>query len=410
MSTVFPISTYYMWDVLELAPDKDQRTQSHIGSRFLPDKDFGSYRIIWEQVREFSPMAGFYAMTDMADPIHKIPWATIQQDLVHSAARWIIMPEDLMFFRLPGQPAVHSQAYGEGPAANWMAEADRAEVARQTAQLNESLDNLNEYMRIQAMLGRLRWPPRDADGNAIAAANAPVYWGTQAIDIPWPLLAAAGGHGGFEQSASTLSGVSGGVAAQQVAWNVIDQATAATNANIIRDFGVIASLMKKRKSIASKDLLAVMSEDVIAHQAWNMNILNWLLGNNRDREFVTEPEILDAVKTAWQWTIETYDAAWEYVSMTELNAEEPTINTVPYLNPGTVMILPNPEFRSTGFLGHCPVPVVTDGNDVLQWRNGRYFWKDFQTKPPFRRELGVGQFAFPLLKNLEYRFVLHSWL
>lgn len=410
MSTVFPLSTYYMWDVMEMRPTKEERTKAHIGQRFLPDKDFGSYRVLWEEVRDFSPMAGFYSMTDLADPMHGLPWKTVQQDLLHSAARWIINPQDLMFLRLPGRPAVTADAYGTGPAAHDYRSRDQAEVAKRTTQMVEAMDNLNEYMRIHALLGRVVWPPKDDDGNTISASAMPVYWGRQALNVPFDLLAAdtTNNHGGFDQLASTLAGVNGAPAAQQIAWNV-DTGTAATSANIIKDFSVIKALMRKRKSINTKSLLALMSEDVLSWQTWNTNVLNWLLGTNRDRQFMTTDEIESAVKTKWGFEIETYDAAWEYVSMAEIGDEEPTINTVQYMKEGTVLVIPRPDYRGMGWMGHCPSPVNANGEDLLQWTNGRYFWKDWQTKPPFRREMGVGQFAWPLMKNLDYRFKLNAW-
>jgi hypothetical protein len=133
------------------------------------------------------------------------------------------------------------------------------------------------------------------------------------------------------------------------------------------------------------------------------------LGQNRDREFLTPEEITTAVQTKWNFQIETYDAIWEYIDATELAAEEPTINSVEFMRIGDVLILPEPEWAGMGFLGHCPVPVNANGDDLLQWTNGRYFWKDFMTKPPFRREMGAGQFAFPLMKNLDKRFKLDAW-
>jgi hypothetical protein len=409
MANVFPLSTYYMWMAFESLPTAEQRKQAYIGERFLPNKDLGSYSIVHEEIQEFLPIAGFYAMTDLADPLHDLPWKTIQQDLIHSAQRWIINPQELMFFRMPAQPPGRSQWYGEGPAANDFRQKDQETVARKTKQMVLALDNLNEYMRINALRGRLLWPPRNAAGAVIPAADRPVYWGRQALDLPYALLAAGGGHGGFDQAATTLAGVAGGVTAQGVAWNAVTP-VAATSANVIRDLTVIKSLMKKRKSLPSQNLLCIMSEEVLGWQTWNTNVLNWILGLNRDREFLTPEEILQAFTTRFSFTIETYDAVWEYVRPQDMNLAQPPVNSIEFLPVGEVLIIPKPEYVGMGYLGHCPNPFIeSDTEDLLQWTNGRYFWRDFMKKPPFRREMGVGQFAFPIMINLDKRFRLQAW-
>lgn len=405
MATIrFPITTWYMWDVLETLPTKEDRVGTHIGQRFLPDRDFGSYQVVWEEIKRISRIAGFYAHTDLADPMPKLDWRTVTQTLLHSAARWIITPDELMFFRLPGQSPVTSQYYGTGPAAHDMASKDADVVRMRTEELNEGLDNLNEYMRIKALLGRLQWPPFDENGNQLAAVDMPVYWGRQDVNASWPLLAAsAAGDGGFHQSASTLTGLSTGPNGTGVTWD-----TPATS-NPIQDFAVIADLFSERVGLETSNLLAIMSVRVISHLVRNTAILNWLLGLNRDVRFATTPDIKSAIKNQWEWTIETYDAKWEYELASELDQEDLTIHSVPFLPRGDVLILPVPEYAGMGYLGHCPAPVNADGDDLLQWEFGRYVWKDFRSKPPFRREMGIGQFAFPLLQNLDKRFVLHAW-
>lgn len=411
MANVFPLNTYYMWDVVETLPTKSYRKGLHIGQRFLPAKEFGSYHVLWEEIQDFSPIAGFYSMTDLADPMHDLPWKSVQTDFLHSASRWVIKPQDLMFFRMPAQPAVSSQFYGTGPAANNFRERDAETVRRRTEQMVEAVDNLNEYMIIKALLGRLVWPPRDNQGNEIALVDRPVYWGRQALNMPYAFLAAdaVNGHGSFNQAATTLAGVANGVTAQGIAWNV-DTGVAATSANIIRDFSVIKSLMKKRKGLAAGGLHAIMSQEVLDWQTWNTNVLDWLLGRQRDVKFTTPEEVTQAVQSKWSgFTIETYDSQFEWVDPGDMNQNEPTIYMQEFMPIGNVLILPKPDYVGMGWLGYAPCPFLADSADLLQWTNGRYFWRDFQTKPPFRREMGMGQFAFPLMKNLDKRFLLDAW-
>lgn len=403
-TTTFPITTWYMWDVLETLPRKEDRVGRHIGQRFLPDKDFGSYQVVWEEVKSISRIAGFYAHNDLADPMPKLDWKTVTQTLLHSAARWRITPDELMFFRLPGQPPVSSQYYGTGPAAQDYAAKDAEVVRMRTEELDEGLDNLNEYMRIKALLGRVRWPPFDENGNVIAAADMPVYWGRQDVNAGFPLLgASAAGDGAFEQNASTLTGLATGPNGTGFAWND------AANANPIQDFAVIADLYDERVGLDQADLLAIMSRRMLSHMVRIGAVLDWLLGLNRDVKFVTTPDIKSALQNQWEWAIETYDAKWEYELATELDEEDITVHSVRFLPVGDVLILPSPEYSGMGYLGHCPAPVNADGDDLLQWDYGRYIWRDMRTKPPFTREMGLGQFSFPLMKNLDYRFVLHAW-
>lgn len=400
----FPLSVYYMWDVQETMPTEDLRTGPKIGGRFLPDKDFGSRRVLWENVRKFSPIAGVYAMTDMADPAHRLDFETVQADLAHIAARWVIDTDEVEYFRLPGQPDVMSQWYGDGPAANMLAERDRMLVREKTEMLIKQMDNMNEYFRIHALTGSLIWPPNDENGAQLAAAEVPVYWGRQALNMTddFGLLAATSEYGAFEQNASALQGLlSGGLAAAGVAW---DQATA----NIVLDITVIKQLMRKRKFFSTKNMIMICSEDVITRLTFNGTILDWLLGTNRDRRFVTPEEIQTAIKTQWQWSFMTYDSVWEYVKMDEIGDTKPDIHQVPFLPVGDVLILPDPEYMETGVLGHAPAPT-NDGDELLKWDNGRYFWTEFLSKPPWTRTMGVGQWSFPLLKNLDRRFLLHAW-
>jgi len=259
-------------------------------------------------------------------------------------------------------------------------------------------------MRIKALLGSLRWPPLDENGNVVAAVHMPVYWGRQDVHANYPLLAAsAAGDGAFEQNATTLIGLVGGVNGAGFAWNN------AANSNPIQDFAVIEDLISERMSVSADNLLAICSRRILSHLARNTAILDWLLGLLRDVKFVTTPMIKDAIKGQWEWDIETYDSKWEYEFADELDTANVTIHSVPFMPVGDVLILPRPDYTGMGFLGTCPAPVNADGDDLLQWQFGRYIWRDFPTKPPFKREMGIGQFAFPLLKNLDLRFVLHAW-
>lgn len=89
-----PLSVYYMEDVLEERPVKSVRLGPRIGSRFLPIQSYNAYRIVWEKVRDYSPMAGLYAMEELPDTMDTLDFETFQSDVLHWAARMTLTAKE----------------------------------------------------------------------------------------------------------------------------------------------------------------------------------------------------------------------------------------------------------------------------------------------------------------------------
>ena len=96
-----PLSVYFMEAVLEERPTLTERLGPRIGGRFLPLKGYTSYRIVWDQVREYSPIAGAYGMEDLPDTMDELDFSTFQSDVLHWGARMTLTPKQIMFLRLP---------------------------------------------------------------------------------------------------------------------------------------------------------------------------------------------------------------------------------------------------------------------------------------------------------------------
>lgn len=394
-----PLSVYYMEQVLEEKPSKSQRLGPRIFGQYLPIRNYGTYRIVWEKVREYSPMPGLYALEDLPGTFDTLDFETYQSDVLHWGIRQTLTAKEIMFLRWAGESNITNAktGYGTGPAADDYRRKDAAKIAEYTQLMNEALDSLMEYLRVSALAGHIWWPPKDENGNDIAAASLPISMGRQKLNHPVPFRAATSSFGAFHQSASTLTGVSGGVSATGKAWNDAD-------ANPILDMAVISDLLEESISLTVDNLELIMAKRVLVHMANNSNVLNWILGNNRDRQFMTVNEIRDFITNRFDWSIRFYQSKWEYVKQDELGNNKPTVHQVPFLSYGTVLIIPKPDVMDFGVLATAPAP-----GPAHNWREGKYMWMTRDEKPPWKTEMGMGGYWWPLIFDTDVRFRLDAW-
>jgi hypothetical protein len=399
-----PLSTQFMQSVVELRPTKAAIKEGYIGQQFLPFLDIDDYTVIWDAVKYENPMAGFFALEATPRPGQDLDFETFKSDVMHSSAMRTLLPKDIQGPREAGEAHIR---YGTGWGAEYFRKKNARKVSELTQWSEDALDTHVEYLSIHSLLGRIWWPPKDADGNDIAAAAVPVHWGDIKVNFPVPFLEAAGGLGGFEQEATTLaSGITGGLAAQGVAWNT-DTGTEASSGNMIRDMEVIGQLLNERQGITPNNLEVLMSRLVLSQQAFNTNLLNWVFGDNkerRDNNMVPVNQMKDFISTKFDWRIRTYDAQWTYVAQNAYGDNAPTVNRVRFLPVGTVLILPRPEISEMGNMATAPAPGA-----ARQWQNGRYFWMDNLEKPPWTTEMGMGMYVWPLVYQVDTRFRLNSY-
>lgn len=398
-----PLSTYYMEAVLEERPTKSVRLGPRIGDRFLPLRAYSDYRIVWEKVREYSPIAGAYGMEDKPNTMDELDFETFQSDVLHWGARMTLTAKQIMFLRWAGQTNVvnANSPYGIGPAADDYRAKDAAKVAEYTRMMNEAMDNVRELLQMHALLGQIYWPPYSEDNAQIAAASLPLSMGRQKLNHAVSFLAATGSGatvtGGFHQKASQLTGISGD-AGTQVAWSTTG------TADPITDMGLIGDLMEDRVNLSTDNLLLLTGRRVLAKMASSTKVLDWILGKNRDREFLTIREQRDFVSTEFGFEVEFYQSKWEYVKQDEMADDKPTIHRVPFMPMGTVLIIPRPEIQEMGVLATCPAP-----GPAHNWQAGKYMWMVRDETPPWTTDMGMGAFWWPLVFDTDLRFRLDAW-
>jgi hypothetical protein len=398
-----PLSTQFMEQVVALRPTKKAIKEGYIGERYLPFRDIDDYVAIWDATRAENPMAGFFALEDMPRPGQDLDFETFKSDVMHSSAMRTLTAKDIQGFRQPGESHLR---YGTGFGADYFRKKNARKVAELTAWCDDALDTQIEYLRIQSLLGRITWPPVDAAGSAIAAAALPVHWGDIKVNFPIPFLAGDGTFNGFSQAATTLaSGITGGISAQGIAWTT-DTGTAASSGNMIRDLEVIGQLMLERQGISPDRLEILCSRSILSQAAFNTNMLNWVLGDNKekpDRPQVAISDIKDFVKTKFGWTFGLYDAQWTYVAQNTYGNNKPTVNRVRFLPADKVLILPRPEISEMGVMATAPSPGPS-----RQWKHGKYFWMKVLEEPPWTTKMGMGMYVWPMISQTDVRFLLDS--
>lgn len=398
-----PLSTQFMEKVVELRPTKKAIKEGYIGSSYLPFREVDDYVIMWDAVKFENPLAGFYALEGKPRPGQDLDFETFKSDVMHVSAMRTLTAKEIQGVREAGESHIR---YGTGWGADYFRRKNARKVAELTQWSDDALDTQVEYLILHALQGRVRWPPRDADGNVIAAAAMPVHWGDIVVDFPIPFLAASGSLGSFHQQATTLaSGITGGLTAQQIAWTT-DTGTPATSGDMIRDMEVIGQLFLERQGIAPDRLEVLMSRLLLSQVAFNSNMHDWILGDNKekpDRNLVTIGDLKTFISTKFGWTIKTYDAQWTYVPQNQYNTEGITPTRVRFLPVGTVLIHPRPEISEMGVMATAPAP-----GPARQWRNGKYFWMKVLQEPPWTTEMGMGMYVWPLVFQTDVRFRLDA--
>jgi hypothetical protein len=389
----------FMESVLEVRPNVGERTGPKIAQEFLPIKDYKTYRIMWEKVRDYAPIAGAYALEDLPDTLDELDFQTFQSDVLHWGTRMTLSAKQLMFLRYAGQSNIvnASDPYGQGPAADEQRSRDAEKIAKYTRYMNTALDNVIEYIGMWALQGLILWPPLNENGVALAAADVPLSMGKLKINHEIPFLLASGGDGSFHQAASALLGLSGGVSATGAAWNT-------SSANMIVDMSVILDLIRTKMRMEPSTLLMLMDSRVMHHLSSQTAHLDWILGTNRDRDFLTVTDLRDFIKSKFEWTIRFYNSAWEYVLQRDWDTTNPTIHTVQFMPAGTVMIIPQPQVQRMGNIATAPAP-----GPAHQWLGGKYMWTDRDIKPPWKTEMGMGGYWWPLVRDNDVRFRLNAW-
>ena len=391
-----PMNPVFIQQILAERPTQTQILGPRIGERWFPLEAQESYEYAWEVVSEYTPMAGLYDFQDKADTLGELPSSRFITDIMHWGGRETINPKDAMWTRAEFDGPMGNINYGTGPFAESAQQRDARMIAKKVRLMNEAIINGLEYVRIQLMNGRIIWPPRQSNGTVIAEADLPRQFGQMEVDFDVDMLAADAVtlDCGFEQAATTLVGKAGR-AGTQVAW---DQA----GADAIVDLSRITDLMAHRKSIDSSNLVMLMARAILVEVSEQTTVLDRILGTSRDRQMVTISETREAVLTLFDLAVEFYQSKWQYVNKSDWGKprNEITIHSIPFMNEGTVLLLPNGPL---GQLITAPAP-----GPAYSWDTNLYYWYHEDLTPPWMRELGLGMWAWPIMLETDRHFIFKS--
>lgn len=378
----------FLAGVIQERPDRNAIRQSYIGERFLPMREVPERRLMWDSLVAENNLAGFYSAKGHAIPGDDVMFKTHFANLVDVKAARYLDPDIVGKIRDAGMTNVIKNA-GDSFTIKGIQQRIQNHVRENLAWCDDAVDAQMEYMAIGALTGQIVWPPKDANGNAIAAPM-PHWNAEEMMSVTFPLLST------FKQNASTLAGYKSRPGAG-VAWNN-------SGANMILDLEVIAELMVETKGIDPSNAMIVMSRSTLSRQAFNTNVLYWVAGKNYEapdgRRFADVDEVKNFIKTRLGYEIMTYDAQWTY--RTHNTGAAPTINRVKFLEEGKVLIFPRDS--RPGYMAVAP-HETQDGS----YRTGKIPWVYREPIPPYERQMGVAVVGFPILERPEEHFVLNAY-
>lgn len=383
------ISPVFLAGILENRPNVAREYQGYIGQRLCPWFETPERQLTWDIVFQENNLAGIYDARGEAIPGDDMLYSQILATLADVKSSRMLESWTLQHFNEPGMAQVYSNA---GDVGRQIESKLKREIGKKIGQCDDEVDTLHEYFVMRSLQGTLEWPPKDADGNAIATPMA--QWNPKLeVTVSYPLPA------NFIQNASTLTGYDGEVGTQ-VAWNTI------ATANPIRDMQVINRLVKRQAGASLRGGVILMGEAVLNYLTQNVEILKWITGVNKEqpgaRDFVDYNEVTNYIETRTGWKIEVYDAMWTY--RTDVPGTKPTTTQVPFLDEGKVLFLP----RQTGMGVTLTTKLQTRPGVGAPWSYGKVPWSYEAPKPPYDMEVGVNATMIPQYPYYDW-FVLNCF-
>lgn len=370
-----PLSVKYLTGVIESRPDAAAWRAQYIGTKLLPTREVEGYELTWDVVSSENGLAGIYAINGRPVPGSDKLFAQKYAEVINIMASRVLHPSDVAILREPGELAVTRTGRG-------LRQKAQRKLRDLIAWCDDTVDATVEYLILRSLQGAIVWPPRDADGNPISQLQP--EWGNVSITINYPL------RSGFKQNASTLTGFNGRTGGG-AAWTNLN------NSNPLLDLEVIAHYMIEETGLDARNATLIMGGDVLSYLCVNESILEWL--QQEGSRFVAPQKVLDFIKTQLGYDIIEYNARWTY--RTDVNSPEgPTINSVPFLNRGHVLIIPKQS--KPGYLALAPSP---DG----QYKPGKYTWIVEDNEPPWEVRIGEGLVCLPIPEYYSDIFVLNAF-
>ena len=370
-----PLSLKFVTGVLESRPDHTKWKDQYIGHTIVPDRKVGGYELTWDVVQSENGLAGIYAVNGRPVPGSDMLFEQKYAEVQNVMASRVLHPTDVVHLREPGQLAISTS----GKA---LAEASQKKMRDAIAWCDDTSDATKEYMIMRALQGSILWPPNDASGNPITTLMP--EWGNVSIQINYPLRTV------FNQSVTTLTGYNSRAGGGAV-W------TDAVNSNPILDLEVIAEYIVELTGLDAHGSTIIMPSEILSYLAFNEEILAWIKGTEKGAGgYVAAEEMKEYIKTKIGYTIKLYNARWTY--RTNVGATTgPTINSIPFLDRGKILIIP--RGAKPGYMAQAPSP---DG----KYKSGRYSWLVSDKEPPWETRVGCGEVCLPVPEYWDSIFVL----
>jgi len=368
-----PLSLKFVTGVVETRPDAAAWRKQYIGKELLPPRDVGGYDRTWAVVQSEHGRAGIYAINGRPVPGSDMLFEQRYAEVQNPMASRVIHPTDVSRLREAGELAVSRT----GKA---LAQASQLALRKRIEWCDDTVDATTEYMIMRAFQGNIVWPPNDADGNAITGLMP--EWGNVQIQIDYPIRSV------FNQIASTLVGYESRAGGGH-AWTH-------ASSDPILDLEVIAQYIIELTGLDAHNSTIVMPGEVMSYLGGNAAIIAWIKGTEAGTKMIARKTLTDYIETKIGYKIKLYNARWTY--RTNIDSEDgPTINSIPFLDRGKILIIP--DNADPGYLAMAPSP---DG----KFKPGKYQWLVKDEEPPWETRTGVGQVCLPIPEHWDSIFVI----
>lgn len=382
----------FLTGMVQKRPTREAIKQGYIGERFLPHRDVPERKLAWDTLVAENNLAGVYDPKGQAIPLDEILFGSMFAELIDVKSSSVLDPDQIQMIRDPAELAVY--AGGNSPAwAQAKLNKEKKHLAKRMGMADDAVDTQEEYLRMQVLTtGQILWPPLAADGSDIAAPMA--HWNADMpVSIVFPM------SNSFKQQATSLVGFEGRVNkdsdgnANRVVWST-------PGADPVQDLEIILELFLEQTGVSMEDAIVLMSRTLLSKIAFNTTLLNAISGANREqpgaRTYASVDEVKTFIKTKLGWNIETYDAHWTY--RTRNAGQAPTINRVPFMGRGKVVIFP--KGSENGGLGYEGTTYQRHADG--QYRTGKYGWSVERREPPHDIKVGVNIVTFPVIEQYDW--------
>ena len=373
-----PLSLKFVTGVVEERPDEAKWKSQYVGTNIVPERPVGGYELTWDVIQSENGLAGIYAINGRPVPGSDMLFEQKYAEMQNVMASRVLHPTDVAYLREAGELAITKS----GKA---LAEASQRKMRKAVEWCDDTVDATVEYMIMRALQGSITWPPLDATGTPIATLMP--EWGDISIQINYPLRAA------FNQAATTLS-VYQSRAGGGAVW------TDMVNSNPILDLEVIAHHIIELTGLDAHNSTLVMPGEIMSYLGTNEEIVSWVKGTEKGTGgLIAVEEMKEYIKTKIGYNIVLYNARWTYRTGSDA-ATGPTVNSIPFLDRGNILIIP--KNADPGYLAKAPSP---DG----KWKPGKYKWFVQEEEPPYENRLGVGQVCLPVPEHWDSIYVFDAF-